>query len=176
MVTADMENKILSVIDEAVHHFKEGDPSARAKNAYDVLFKAVAKRSHISPEVKEKQAVMAHALLKRIINIVKAYSALLAENRGGGSDVEVEVRYVLKKLSQLNATANVLEGEREWIKEDVGVAPREGSCVWSSGLIFIMVLTPLLLGLVKAGCEDVRQLVGECLQQSHIALLEELLI
>lgn len=58
------------------------------------------------------------------MNVIKAYTTLLSEGRGEGSDVEAEIKFVLKKVSQLHSEPGTFEGERQWMLEHIGATPR----------------------------------------------------
>jgi hypothetical protein len=92
-----------------VHHFKEGDRSSRSKNAYDVLFKAAAKRTDMTEEIGRKQIRLAHLLVTRIVHVLKAYTVLLVEGRGEGSDVEAETKFLIKRMAQLESGPGTFE-------------------------------------------------------------------
>lgn len=87
LVTQAQKTILLATIDESLHHFKEGDRSSRSKNVYDVLFKATAKRTVTNEAISKKQSLLAHLLIARIVQVFKAYTALLVEGRGEGSDL-----------------------------------------------------------------------------------------
>lgn len=163
LVSADQEKILLATIDESLHHFKEGDRSVRSKNAYDVLFKATGKRVILTQEILKKQSKLAHLLLTRIVQVFKAYTALLAEGRGEGSDLEAESKFLLKKMAQLESGPGIFESEMEWIAENVGSSPKKGSLIWGSSRALIILVTPLLLGLLRSTSEDMRQLIADCL-------------
>jgi hypothetical protein len=157
-----------------MHQFKENDPSSLAKSAYDVVFKALARRSKVEEKIKKKQQALAHLLFARIANVFKAYSALLIEGRAAGSDLEAESKFLLKRMSQLETGPGTFEKERDWIKAHIGSAPVEESAIWRSSRCLLIIVTPFLLNLLVSPSQDIRGLIAECLQLSHSSLIEEL--
>ena len=153
LVTKEQEEKLLKVIEDAVHHYQEVDKSLRAKNAYDVLFKGLVKRNGISDKIKKRQQILGHVLVMRVVNVLKGYHNLLEEKRGAGSDLEGECRFLLKRIGQLETGSGTFSEEREWIKQHVGSAPKEESLMWKSSRAIILVSTPLLLTLIPLANE-----------------------
>lgn len=80
-MTQEQELKLLTVLEDAVNNYQESDKASRAKNAYDVLFKALAKRSHVSEKILLRQQKLAHVLVVRAVGVFKGYHSLLEEKK-----------------------------------------------------------------------------------------------
>jgi hypothetical protein len=95
------------VISSEISHYKENDKTGRSKNIYDILFKSIARKENTNEIIIQRQAILIKTFLKHLVSVFNDYFKLVETGKPEGSDIECEIKYLMKKIVQLEISVEV---------------------------------------------------------------------